>query len=165
MPLTAVSTPSGMLWEWLVMPQGLKNAPATFNRCVSYVLRPYRHFAPSYFDDIFIHSKAASGKSEVEVHRMHLRQVLEAMSKNKLYSNLKKCIFGAPEIPILGCIVGKHGVCPDPATIQTIERWPILTSVKEFRQFLGLGTYLSKYAKNYAGLIRQLIKLLHKDVP
>uniref|UniRef100_H3GPC8 Reverse transcriptase domain-containing protein n=1 Tax=Phytophthora ramorum TaxID=164328 RepID=H3GPC8_PHYRM len=38
-PLTAVSTPSGMLWEWLVMPQGLKNAPATFNRCVTHLLR------------------------------------------------------------------------------------------------------------------------------
>ncbi|KAG3123320.1 hypothetical protein C6341_g26605 [Phytophthora cactorum] len=37
--LTAVSTPSGMLWEWLVMPQGLKNAPATFNRCVTHLLR------------------------------------------------------------------------------------------------------------------------------
>ncbi|KAG3092187.1 hypothetical protein PC121_g3624 [Phytophthora cactorum] len=57
-PLTAVSTPSGMLWEWLVMPQGLKNAPATFNRMVSNLLRPFRSFAPSYFDDIFIHSRA-----------------------------------------------------------------------------------------------------------
>ncbi|KAF1313646.1 reverse transcriptase, partial [Globisporangium splendens] len=57
-PLTAVSTPSGMLWEWSVMPQGLKNAPATFNRMVTNVLRPLRTFAPSYFDDIFVHSRA-----------------------------------------------------------------------------------------------------------
>ncbi|KAE8971517.1 hypothetical protein PR001_g26863, partial [Phytophthora rubi] len=57
-PLTAVSTPSGMLWEWLVMLQGLKNAPATFNRMVSHVLRPLRDFAPSYFGDIFVHSRA-----------------------------------------------------------------------------------------------------------
>ncbi|KAG3204294.1 hypothetical protein PC128_g2014 [Phytophthora cactorum] len=40
-PLTAVSSPSGMLWEWLVIPQGLKNAPATFNRMVSNLLRPF----------------------------------------------------------------------------------------------------------------------------
>ncbi|KAE8896221.1 hypothetical protein PF003_g19738 [Phytophthora fragariae] len=66
-PLTAVSTPSGMLWEWLVMPQGLKNAPATFNRMVSNLLRPYRDFAPSYFDDIFIHSRAAGDMTDVEM--------------------------------------------------------------------------------------------------
>ncbi|GMF50368.1 unnamed protein product [Phytophthora fragariaefolia] len=34
-PLTAVSTPSGMLWEWQVMPQGLSSAPAMFNRLVT----------------------------------------------------------------------------------------------------------------------------------
>ena len=64
-PYTAVSTPSGMLWEWLVMSQGLSNAPATFNRCVSYLLRPVRDFAPSYFDDVFVHSRAMNGKTDV----------------------------------------------------------------------------------------------------
>ncbi|KAG2790810.1 hypothetical protein PC116_g26519 [Phytophthora cactorum] len=41
-PLTAVSTPSGMLWEWLVIPQGLSNTPATFNRLVKQLFRPLR---------------------------------------------------------------------------------------------------------------------------
>ncbi|KAE9324404.1 hypothetical protein PR003_g16742 [Phytophthora rubi] len=67
-PLTDVSTPSGMLWEWLVMPQGLENAPATFNRMVSHVLRPLRDFAPIYFDGIFVHSRAEGDLSAVEVH-------------------------------------------------------------------------------------------------
>ncbi|KAE8959503.1 hypothetical protein PR002_g30521 [Phytophthora rubi] len=77
-PLTAVSTPSGMLWEWLIMPQGLKNAPATFNRGVTHLLRSVRDFAPSYFDDVFIHSRAVDGKSEVEMHKEHLRRCLRS---------------------------------------------------------------------------------------
>ncbi|KAE9098418.1 hypothetical protein PF010_g15571 [Phytophthora fragariae] len=79
--LTAVSTPSGMLWEWLVMPQGLKNAPATFNRMVSHVLRPLRAFAPSYVDDIFVHSRAEDGLSAVDVHLRHLRKVSRRCAK------------------------------------------------------------------------------------
>ncbi|KAE9059312.1 hypothetical protein PF002_g30670 [Phytophthora fragariae] len=109
-PLTAVSTPSGMLWEWLVMPQGLKNAPAMFIRCVMHLLRSVRDFAPSYFDDVFIHSQAVDGKSEVEMHKEHLRKLFALMRIHKLYANLKKCIFGASEIPVLGCLVGKNGV-------------------------------------------------------
>ncbi|KAG3051201.1 hypothetical protein PC122_g23008 [Phytophthora cactorum] len=83
-PLTAVSTPSGMLWEWLVMPQGLKNAPATFNRCVTHLLRSVRDFAPSYFDDVFVHSQAVNVKTGVEVHKEHLRKLLGLMRKHKL---------------------------------------------------------------------------------
>ncbi|KAG2885990.1 hypothetical protein PC117_g25466 [Phytophthora cactorum] len=123
-PLTAMSTPSGMLWEWLVLPQGLKNAPATFNRCVTHLLRLVRDFAPSYFDDVFVHSRAVNGKTDVEVPKEHLRKLLGLMRKHKLYANLKKCIFGASEIPILGCLVGKNGVHPDPEKIREAEwKW------------------------------------------
>ncbi|KAG2871541.1 hypothetical protein PC114_g26864 [Phytophthora cactorum] len=88
--LTVVSTPSGMLWDSV------------------------RDFAPSYFDDVFVHSRAVNGKTDIEVHKEHLRKLLGLMRKHKLYANLKKCIFGASEIPILGCLIGKNGVRPDP---------------------------------------------------
>ncbi|KAE9190196.1 hypothetical protein PF005_g19352 [Phytophthora fragariae] len=151
-PLTAVSTPSRMLWEWLVMPQGLKNAPATFNRCVMHLLRSVRDFAPSYFDDVFIHSRAVDGKSEVEMHKEHPRRLFALMRKHKLYANLKKCIFGASEIPVLGCLVGMIGVRPGPGKVRVINEWSTPSNVKELRQFLGLATYLCKYVSNYAGL-------------
>ncbi|KAE9346593.1 hypothetical protein PF008_g8223 [Phytophthora fragariae] len=92
-PFTAISTPSGILWEWLVMSQGLKNAPATFNRMVSHVLRPLRAFAPSYFDDIFVHSRAEGGLSAVDEHLRHLRKVFEKMRENKLYPTSRNVYF------------------------------------------------------------------------
>ena len=79
-----------------------------------------RDFAPSYFDDVFVHSRAMDGKMDVEIHRAHVRQVLQLMRKHKLYANFKKCIFAASQIPLLGCIVGKHGVRADPEKIMAI---------------------------------------------
>ncbi|KAG2782475.1 hypothetical protein Pcac1_g7555 [Phytophthora cactorum] len=161
--LTAVSTSSGMLWEWLVMPQGVKNAPATFNRCVTHLLRSVPDFAPSYVDDVFVHSPAVNGKTDVEVHKEHLRKLLALMRKHKLYANLKKCIFGASEIPILGCLVGKSAARPDPEKVRVISEWPTLSNVKRLRQFLGLATHLCKHVENYAGEIRPLSQLLKKE--
>ncbi|KAE9178187.1 hypothetical protein PF005_g24183 [Phytophthora fragariae] len=163
-PLTAVSTPSGMLWEWLVIQQGLKNAPATFNRMVSHVLRPLRAFAPSYFDDIFVHSRAEDGLSAVDVHLRHLRKVFEEMRENKLYANLKKCVFCAPEIPVFGCYVSKSGVRADPEKISSICSWPTPKNQTELHQWLGLANYLHKYTKDYADLIQPMSSLLKKDV-
>ncbi|KAE9238092.1 hypothetical protein PF005_g375 [Phytophthora fragariae] len=163
-PLTAVSTPSGMLWEWLVMTQGLKNAPATFNRMVSHVLRPLRAFVPSYFDDIFVHSRAEDGLSAVDVHLRHLRKVFEKMRENKLYANVKKCVLCAPEIPVLGCYVSKSGVRADTEKISSICSWPTPKNQTELRQWLGLANYLHKYTKDYAGLIQPMSSLLKKDV-
>jgi hypothetical protein len=103
------------------------------------------------------------GMTDLEVHRMHFRQVMEIMKKHKLFSNLKKCIFAAFEIPVLGCFVGRDGVRPDPEKIKTINEWPTPQNVKNLRQFLGLATYLYKYSKNYAGIVHPLSQLLKKD--
>ncbi|POM79671.1 Pol protein [Phytophthora palmivora] len=143
-PLTAVSTPSGMLWEWLVI-QGLSNAPATFNRLVIQLFRPLRTFAQTYFDDIFVHSRAEGGQTAMEVHLKHLRRVFEVMRATKLYANIDKCVFAAEEIKVLGCFVSRVGVRADPGKVKAIAAWPTPRSA------------------GYAELARPLSDLLKKD--
>jgi hypothetical protein len=162
-PLTAVNTPSGMLWEWLVMPRGLSNAPATFNRLMTHLFRPLQYFVQTYFDDIFVHSRAEDGKTDVEMHLAHLREVLMCMRENRLYANINKCIFGAEETPFLGCFLGKDGVRADPEKIEAISQWPAPTSQRDLRKWLGLANYLHKYSENCAELARPLTNLLKKD--
>jgi hypothetical protein len=130
---------------------------------VSHILRPFRDFAPSYFDDIFVHSKPEQGRSALDVHKEHLRKVFTAMSESKLFANIRKCIFAAPEIPVLGCLVGRNGVRPDPDKVKTIAEWPIPQNVKRLRQWLGLANYLHKYTQNYAELVQPLTKLLRTE--
>ena len=84
------------------MPHGLFNDPATINRLVTQLFRPYRDYAQTYFDDIFVHSRAEKDRSDVDNHLDHLQAVLECMRTNKLYANASKCISGAEEIPFLG---------------------------------------------------------------
>ena len=79
--------------EWLVMPQGMSNASATFNRLVTQLFRLHRDYAQS--DEIFVHSRAEQGRSDVDSHIDHLRAVLECMRTKKLYANASKFIFGA----------------------------------------------------------------------
>uniref|UniRef100_A0AAV1V8X2 Reverse transcriptase domain-containing protein n=1 Tax=Peronospora matthiolae TaxID=2874970 RepID=A0AAV1V8X2_9STRA len=162
-PYTVVSTPSGMLWEWLVMPQGLSNAPATFNRCAANPLPSVRDFAPSYFDNVFVHSRAMDRRKDVEVHKIHVRKVLILMREHKLFANLKKCIFAANKIPLLGCIVGENGGRPEPEKIKAISNWPVPVDVKGLRKSLGLAAYLHKYSRIYADINLHLSRLLKNN--
>ncbi|POM78771.1 RNA-directed DNA polymerase [Phytophthora palmivora] len=132
-PLTAVSTPSGMLWEWLVMPQGLSNAPATFNRLVTQLFRPLRTFAQTYFDDTFVHSRAEGDQTTMEVHLKHLRRVIEVMRANKLYTSIDKCVFAAEKIDVLGGFVSRVGIRADPGKDKPIAAWPAPISQKDLR--------------------------------
>ncbi|GMF27011.1 unnamed protein product [Phytophthora fragariaefolia] len=86
------------------------------------------------------------------------------MRENKLYANPKKCVFCAPEIPVLGCYVSKDGVRADPEKISSIRSWPTPKNQTELRQWLGLANNLHKYTKDYAGLVQPMSSLLKMDV-
>ncbi|KAE8954614.1 hypothetical protein PR001_g32423, partial [Phytophthora rubi] len=122
-----------------------------------------RQFVQTYFDDIFVHSRASEGKTAVEAHLGHLREVLLCRRENRLYANINKCIFGAEEIPFLGCFLGKDGVRADPEKVCAIAQWPVPVSQKDLRKWLGLANYLHKYSANYAEMARPLTDLLKKD--
>ncbi|GMF15655.1 unnamed protein product [Phytophthora fragariaefolia] len=141
----------------------LSNPPATFIRLVTQLFRPHRAYAQTYFDDIFVHSRAELGKTDVKNHVEHLRAVPECMRTNKLYANIDKCIFGAEEIPFLGCFIGKHGLQADPAKVKAIVEWPAPRNQKGLRKWLGLANYLHKYSENYAEMARPLSNILKKD--
>ncbi|KAG2760893.1 hypothetical protein PC116_g23122 [Phytophthora cactorum] len=87
------------------------------------------------------------------------------MRTNKLYANLDKCVFGAEEISILGCFIGKRGLRADPAKVKAIVEWPVPKNQNDLRKWLGLANYLHKYSANYAEMARPLSNLLKKDAP
>ena len=66
------------------------------------------------------------------------------MHTNELYANASRCIFGAEEIPFLGCFIGKRGLRVDPAKVRAIVDWPIPMNQKDLRKWLGLANYLHK---------------------
>jgi Reverse transcriptase (RNA-dependent DNA polymerase) len=121
---TAFITPSG-LYEFLVMPFGLNNAPGTFQRLMNWVLRDFIGiFVAVYLDDVIIYTKGT-----FELHLNHVKQVFQSLREAQLCIKLKKCYFCHPSLAFLGHIVGQGGIHPDPEKIKKIKDFPIPTNL------------------------------------
>lgn len=153
-PKTAFNTRSGK-YEFIAMPFGLCNAPATFQRIMNDALRDFLgKFVVVYLDDIVIYSDSD------EEHEKHLEQVFETLRKHELYAKPSKCVFGTPTLDFCGHIVGNGQVKPNAAKIQAILDWPTPRNVHEVRQFLGLASYYRRYISNFAQIASPLSDLL-----
>ena len=94
-------------FEYLVMPFGLCNAPATFQRVMNTILREgLDKFVLVFLDDILIYSRT---KQE---HIEHIRDVLHCLQSEKLFGRLRKCDFFRTEVEYLGFDVGAEGIKP-----------------------------------------------------
>jgi len=145
-------------YEYLVMPFGLKNAPAVFQHFINDVLDGILgDFVFGYIDDILIFSP------DIDSHFKHLTEVLSRLRKAGLYVKLEKCEFCVPFLDFLGHRISSEGIFMDPKKISSVLEWPTPTNVKEVQSFLGLANYYRRFIPNFAVIARPLNNLLKKN--
>ncbi|PKU62236.1 putative mitochondrial protein [Dendrobium catenatum] len=145
------------LYEWTVMPFGLSNAPSTFMRVMTQILRPLLgKFVVVYFDDILIYSYS------VEQHLTHLRQVCEILKREQMYANPKKYTFLTNQVTFLEFIISSQGISADPEKVQAINEWPEPKSIRDVRSFHGLATFYRRFIRNFSTIVAPITDCLKK---
>ena len=158
--MTAFRTRYG-LFEWLVTPFGLANAPSTFQRYINWALREFLDdFVSAYLDDVLIFTSGSLAK-----HREHVARVMGRLQEAGLYIDIDKCEFEVITTKYLGFIIkAGEGLQMDPAKVEAITNWVAPTTVKGVRAFLGFANFYRRFIKNFSALTAPLVHLTKKNV-
>ena len=131
-------------YEFVVVPFGLTNAPATFMFLMNIVFSRYLDkFILVFLDDILIYSK------NEEEHEEHLRLTLQLLREHQLYAKLSKCDFYRDRIHYLGHIISNEGISVDPKKIEAIMNWPSPRNITDVRFFIGLARYYMRFIEGF----------------
>ena len=157
--VTAFSTCDGH-YEFNVMPFGLCNSPATFQRFMDVTLAQLKwNSCLVYLDDIIIFG------ADFNQHQERLQAVFECLKLAGLKLKPSKCIFGTDTVRFLGHVVNTEGIAPDPDKVKAIAAFPRPQRVVDLQCFLGMASYYRKFIETFAVKAAGLHKLLKKDVP
>ena len=155
---TAFATHIG-LYEWLVMPFGLSNAPATCERLMEQLFQGLQwNGVLVYLDDL-----VAYGENWHQALN-RLRLVFLKLREANLTLKPSKCFLMTRETEYLGHRVCAEGIFPGQRKIEAVRHWPVPSSIDEVRSFLGLTGYYRKFVKNYAELAHPLVSLMKKGM-
>jgi RNase H-like domain found in reverse transcriptase/Reverse transcriptase (RNA-dependent DNA polymerase)/Integrase zinc binding domain/Chromo (CHRromatin Organisation MOdifier) domain/Retrotransposon gag protein/Integrase core domain len=158
---TAIKTPWG-LYEWVVMPQGLCNGPASFQRFMNEILREYiGKFCQVFIDDIAIYSNS------VEEHKRHVALILQTLRNHQLIASEHKTVLFADRIEFLGHIISSRGIQAAPDKLAKITAFPTPRNAAHIKSFLGMVNYLAQfdYIPGLADHSSILTNLTRKGVP
>ncbi|XP_074304935.1 uncharacterized protein LOC141639787 [Silene latifolia] len=145
------------LYEWLIMSFSLSNAPNTFMRLMTEVLRPcLGQFVVVYFDDILVY------RSSREDHIRHLEVVFMILREQKLFGKLEKCTFMVEEVTFLGYIVFGRGISVDQEKISAIQSWPVPKTINKVRGFHGLSSFYRRFIKNFSSVVAPITECMKK---
>ena len=156
---TAFTTRQG-LYQFKVMPFGLCNAPATFERLIESIFRGMLWTrCLVYVDDIICYGKTFDQAYEA------LEEALKRLKGAGLKLKPRKCELFKKELLYLGFIVDGAGVRCDPEKIATVKDWEQPRNLTEVRSFLGFAGYHRRFIKEYAEVAKPLSVLARKDEP
>lgn len=145
------------LYEYLVMPFGLCNAPGTFQSYINKILRDVLDvFCTAYLDDIPVYSATD------EEHDRHVEMVLERMKKTGLYLDIKKSKFGVRKVKYLSLIIMPEGIEMDPGKVKTIVDWEEPRSVKDIQSFLGFANFYRRIVARFSEVVRPLVEIIKR---
>ncbi|KAK1795684.1 hypothetical protein P4O66_001171 [Electrophorus voltai] len=145
-------TPSGH-YEYLVVPFGLMNTLAVFQRYINEVLRE----ALGRYVFVYL-----TYSQTVDKHVTHVRRVLQLLLENHLLVKLEKSTLHAQTISFLGFIVSHNTLCMDPAKVRAVKSWPRPTSVCPVQCFLGFMNFYHRFLKNFSMVAAPLTALTRK---
>ena len=153
---TAFTTRYG-IYEFNVMPFGLCNAPATFQRLMDHVYKGIAwKFVVVYLDDTIVYSKTFNE------HLTHLQKVFNRIRQAGLRLNIDKCTFWMHQLPFLGHLISARGIAPDPQKVEAVQRIQPPKNLTALRSFLGLVGYYRQFILNFSSIARPLNSLLQK---